>query len=998
MGWPDNGEMMTEHPGRSLTGLQIGHYQIRSLLGAGGMGEVYLADDTRLQRKVAIKFLPPESGKGANTRLLHEARAAARLDHPNICAIHEVGEAEGHSFIVMQYVEGETLATRMARKPLDMRAAVTVATQVAEALAEAHDHGLVHRDVKPQNIMLSARAQVKVLDFGLATVATPVDGEAETASLMAQTGVIAGTVPYMSPEQLRGEALDHRSDIFSFGSVLQEVLTGKRPFAGASVAETMSAILTREPPPLQHDRAAVPAELQRIVRKCLEKDVERRYQSAQDLVVDLRNLKRDTDADITRATIGEARHDNLPEQLTSFIGRSQEIAAVRRLLSSTRLLTLTGAGGCGKTRLALQVAAGLLDQFVDGVWVVDLAPLSEPDLIDQTMAAVLGVRDGPGRSLGDALADFLRQRDLLIVLDNCEHLISASAHLAETLLRAAPKLHLLATSREGLGILGETVWRVPSLSLPDPSQALSPEALQEYEAAHLFVDRAAAIEPTFAVTQANATTIAEVCHRLDGIPLALELAAARVKVLSVEQINVRLKDRFRLLTGGSRTAVARQRTLEATVDWSYDLLSERERLLLCRLSVFPAGWTLEVAEEVCSGDGIEQDDMLDLLSRLVDKSLVIVEDDATGDRRYRFLETVRQYGRERLLRSGEAERVRDLHLAFFFELVRRAEPELQKADQVAWLNRLQVEHDNLRAALEWCLAAPERGDTGLELAAALTWFWTKRGYFGEGRQWLERALAASGKTSAALRVKALIGLWHMTFFQGDYARTLALSEESLTLGRQADDLWTVAYSLFMQGCVIVQRGDVAQATRLAAEGQTAAIASGDLWIQAALLELHGFIALYEGHYDRAGQLFNDALELFRETGDKWGISRLLCDFGQLLVPQGHYAQAKVLGAEGIALSQELGDRREVAWYLEIFAAAAAAQGESGGAARLWGASDRLLESVASPLLPEAKLLRDRYFDSAKESLGEGPFQAALSEGRAMPLNQAVQYALEDSST
>jgi tetratricopeptide (TPR) repeat protein len=376
--------------------------------------------------------------------------------------------------------------------------------------------------------------------------------------------------------------------------------------------------------------------------------------------------------------------------------------------------------------------------------------------------------------------------------------------------------------------------------------------------------------------------------------------------------------------------------------------------------------------------------------------LIIVDAEAAGERRYRFLETVRQYGRERLLRSGDAERVRDRHLSFFSELVRRAELELQKADQVFWLNRLQREYDNVRSALDWCLAVPQRGDTGFQLAAALTWFWIKRGYFAEGRQWLERALAATERSSR-LRAKALNSLSCMAVFQADYNTTLARSDESIALGRKTGDLRTTAHSLFLQGVVAVQRGDLEQITRLALESQTAAIASEDLWVQAHPLELLGFVAVFEGHYDRAAQVFNDALELFRRSGDIWGISRMLTNLGQVSVLQGQNLRAKALAAEGIALSQELGDRREVALYLEIFAAADAGQGDIGRAARLWGASDRLLESVGSPLQPENALLRDRYFESAKASLGDNGFQAALSEGRAMSLREAIQHALEDQS-
>ena len=403
-----------------------------------------------------------------------------------------------------------------------------------------------------------------------------------------------GTVAYMSPEQASGQHTDHRTDLFSLGVVLYLMTTGRLPFSGSTDVQTLDLIRHAEPEAMARFNYEVPAELVRIIRKCLEKEVERRYQSARELLVDLRNLKRDSGPHAVRPAVEELRRHNLPEALTSFVGRDHELAEIERLLASTRLLTLTGAGGCGKTRLALQVAAALLPRFADGAWVVELAPLSEPSLVTQTVATVLGVREGSTRSLRDSVLEHLRHRHILLVLDNCEHLIDACAELAEALVRGASHLRILATSREGLGIAGETVWRVPSLSLPDSSRALSPEALLEFEAARLFVERATAVDPSFAVGQHHAATIAEICHRLDGIPLAIELAAARVNVLSVEQITSRLKDRFRLLTGGSRSSVARQRTLEATVDWSYDLLSETERACCARSRCFPAdgAWRL----------------------------------------------------------------------------------------------------------------------------------------------------------------------------------------------------------------------------------------------------------------------------------------------------------------------------------------------------------------------------------------------------------------------
>jgi len=982
-----------------LVGRTLSHYQVESLLGAGGMGEVYLARDPRLDRAVALKILPLDLAFDADRmqRFTREAKAASALNHPNVATIYDIGDSEALHFIVMEYVEGHTLAQKIAQRPLTVTEIVDVAVQVADALDAAHAKGITHRDIKPANLMLTRRGQVKVLDFGIAKTARGEESsgtEEMTTGAQTAVGLMIGSVPYMSPEQVLGHRVDHRSDLFSLGVTLYETATGRHPFAGATTTETMDRILHAQPEPIAGLNAAVPSELERITFKCLEKDLGHRYPSALDLLADLRHLQR-SDTSVARIPIGEHRRNNLPAQLTSFVGRRKEIDEIRRLFAKTRLLTLTGAGGCGKTRLALQVASELLDEFRDGVWLVDLSPLSEPNLIAHTVAAIVGVREGPGRSLDDVLAEYFRARHALLVVDNCEHLIAACAQLVEPLLRVAPDLHVLATSREGLGIPGETVWRVPSLPVPAQSDWLAADTLRQWDAVRFFADRAMAVTPAFSITDGNAATVADICRRLDGIPLAIELAAARLNVLSVDQISVRLNDRFRLLTGGSRTGVARQRTLEATVDWSYDLLSKTERRLLSRLSVFAGGWTLEAAEHVCSGIGGRKETMLDLLSHLVDKSLVIADDDGGGGRRYRLLETVRQYGRERVVRSGDAERVRDRHLIFFADLVRRAEPELQKADQVAWLNRLQLEHDNLRAALDWCLTAPERADRGLELTAALFWFWTKRGYLGEVRQWLERGLAAESRRSPALRAKALIELAHTVFLQGDYASSRVQSEESLSLAREAGDLWAVSWSLLMQAIVAIMVGDFERGAGLATESQSAARAIGDVRLQGEAVEVLAYTAQERGDHDSAGRLYEEALALLRPTGDKWILGIALTDLATFRVAEGLYAQAKVLLAEVIVLNEELANMVGIASGLDILAAAEAASGQCVRATQLWGASDGLFDSVGAASF--YKSIRDRYFDTARESLGDTAFQAALATGRAMSLKHAIQYALEDKS-
>jgi predicted ATPase/class 3 adenylate cyclase/DNA-binding SARP family transcriptional activator len=652
---------------------------------------------------------------------------------------------------------------------------------------------------------------------------------------------------------------------------------------------------------------------------------------------------------------------NLPVPLTSFVGREEQIAEVERLLPTTHLLTLTGAGGCGKTRLALQVAADLVEQYADGVWLVELAALSDPGLVRQTVASALGVREESGRPLAATLTDYLRSRSLLLVLDNCEHLLSACAGLAEELLRGCPGLRILATSREGLGIAGERTYRVPSLSLPDLARLPLEEkervaVVTQSEAVRLFTERAGFSQPGFRVEGENAAAVAQVCRQLDGIPLAIELAAARVKAMPVETIAERLDDRFRLLTGGSRTALPRQQTLRALIDWSYNLLAEPERVLLRRLSVFASGWTLEAAEAVCSnaecgmrnaelGEDapssiphsafciLHSDEVLDLLTQLVDKSLVLYEEQSR-EARYRMLETVRQYGRDRLLESGEAEVVRGRHRDWCLALAEQAEAGLWSAEQAGWLERLEVEHDNLRAALEWCQADPGGAEAGLRMAGAVWRFWSVRGYLAEGRSRLATALAQvapepPSREYQAARAKALDGAGFLEMNLGDYDSARSLYEESLAIGRELGDRRVIATALNSLGDAMRFLDD----PRSARTSYEDALAMGreldDKPSLAYSLTALGIMAAWHGggDYKVARALFEEGLVIKRQLNDKRGIAYSLDQMGKLARSQGDDPAARSLFEEGLTIWRELGDRRGIAGALDNLGRLACAQSD-----------------------------------------------------------------------
>jgi predicted ATPase/DNA-binding SARP family transcriptional activator/DNA-binding CsgD family transcriptional regulator len=740
---------------------------------------------------------------------------------------------------------------------------------------------------------------------------------------------------------------------------------------------------------------------------------------------------------------GVSKH-NLPAPRTSFVGREREMVEIKRMLATTRLLTLTGAGGSGKTRLALEVARDLVSIYPDGVWLVTLVELSEGDLVPQAVAAALQVPEHPGQPLTDTLVEALEAKESLLVMDNCEHLVEAAARLVDTLLDSCPHLGVLATSREPLGITGEVNWVVPLLSLPDKANEESIGhttigSLLRSEAVRLFVDRARLRLPDFQLTQQNASAVARVCQKLDGIPLAIELATARMGALAVEQVAQRLDVSLDVLTGASRSAVPRQQTLRATIDWSHKLLSEAERTFFRRLSVFAGGWTLEAAEAVCSGGGVEGNAVLDLLGGLFDKSLVVAGAPTGGAIRYRMLEPLRQYAREKLEEGAEVDEVKNRHATFFLAVAEEADPELAGPRQSAWVERLETEHDNMREALSWVLERGE-GEQALRLGAALGRFWHFRNDLGEGISWMVRVLAEGEPAASPARVKALEGIGWLTQYQGGFQRARAIYEEMLELSRELGDKGNVATALNSLGTVAAQSGDNEQARALLQENLEVIEELEEGSPATKLKRFHafnllGYLAINEdGDYAGGTTLWEQSLTLAREVGDIDRVGSTLANLGLPALLQRDYEKSKSLSKEALELAHELGSSDvefaptallglglaerglgeherargsfeealrmchdkgrtpQVIDVLEGMAGLAGALREAIRAAHLWGAAEAAREVAGLPLPPGERAMHEPYLAAARSRLGKAAWEEALAVGRSMSLEEAVEYA------
>jgi len=744
-------------------------------------------------------------------------------------------------------------------------------------------------------------------------------------------------------------------------------------------------------------------------------------------------VAQDLPADFPPLKSPDVSPNNLPVQLTSFIGRSREIGEVRQLLSRERLLTLVGPGGSGKTRLALQVAFEMIEHFPDGVFFVALAPITDPGLVASTIAQPLGITEIVGRSVVDSLKDYLQSKSLLLLLDNFEQVISAAPLIAELLL-VSSELKILVTSREGLRISGEHEYPVPPLELPDLTQLPSLESLSQYAAVELFIQRAQAVKPDFNITNDTASAVVEICSRLDGLPLAIELAAARIKLLPPPAMLARIEHRLEFLTGGARDLPARQQTLRNAITWSYDLLDENEQQLFRRLSVFVGGCTVDAVEAVAGHDPARLS-MLDQLGSLLDKSLLQEAGDTNNEPRFVMLETLREFGLEQLEASAEQETIRQRHANFFLALAEQAEASLESAEQVQWMNRMEQEHGNLRAALEWSKTAEGAAETCLRLAGTLGLFWEARGYFSEGRERLSAVLlmeTAQGRTAA--RAKLLARAAELAYRQSDYPATTSFAAESLAIYREVGDKQGIASALIKLGNAATEVGDYASASGFLEEALAvwreledkhgtaralislgwAALRPGDYHLANVRLEealaisreledtrsigfeLSGLgeVALRQGDYMRAKRLVEESLELRRQLGNKWGIGVSLGILGWVAMRQGDWNRAIARLGESLEVRREIGDKSGSAWCLERLAEVALAQGQAEKAVRLFAAGAALRASISSVIDPVDQPEVESKLSSLRAEIGEERFAATWDEGQALALEQAVAYALE----
>lgn len=1019
-------------------GQRLGRHEIRARLGTGGMGEVYRAFDTRLRREVAIKIVGRgvQRRTGALQRFEQEARAASALNHPNIVTVYDIGEESSSPYIVMELVEGASLR-QLLWGPWPVELLQHVAVQIADGLVAAHEQRIVHGDLKPENILLNRQGIAKILDFGLAQfriAAGPLSPlEIRPADRRSSQDALLGTPGYLSPEIVRGDPADERADQFSLGAVLYEMATGTEAFHGKTSLETLELTLRFDPRPLEEARSDLPPAFARAVMRCLRKEPAGRHASTRELLEELQVARRRT-APLARAAPA-LRPAALPAQRTRLIGRARELQEIDRLVSEgkVRLLTFTGPGGIGKTRLALEAAQVVSRRFGGGVFFVPLAAIRDAALVATAIAQGMGGIVTAARPALASIIGYVRGTGAptLLVLDNFEQVLDA-APVVSDLLAACPDLTVWATSREVLHLYGEHRFPVSTLELPARDRPPPPERMAEVPAVALFVERARAASPGFACTAENAAAVAELCRGLDGLPLALELAAAHARVLSPGAMLGRLEDRLRLLTGGARDLPGRQQALRRTIDWSHQLLDATEQAIFRRLAVFAGGFTLEAAQAVADPHGTLGRSVEEGVGALLNKSLLQTREPLDGERRFVMLETLRDYALEKLAERDEAEAACRAHAAYCLVLAEEGAAALGSGEHPAWLARFDVEHDNFRAALDW-LTRTANAEWGLRLAFALFHFWERGEHLAEGHRRLVALLALDGaERFPAARARALFAAGVLASDRLELEEGIELHSKALRIYRELGDRWGVAVVLVALGNQSVVRGDHERARSYLEEslevwqqlGENAGFARslsnlafvarsqarlgesralyqraasmfdrlGDALSRAWAIDHEGDVARDQGELDAAESLYGAALATFRSLEDAWGIGSCLADLGAIARQRGHYSAAGRLYGESLASFVGLGHRRGIARQIESLACLAADQGEGERGFRLAAAAAVLRERVGAPASPAVQAELGRCLGAMQRLLGPERARSAWREGAAMSLEEATRLA------
>lgn len=1006
---------------------RLGRYEIRSQIGAGGMGDVYVATDTLLGRDVAIKVFPAEFGQEAErlARFVREAKAASALNHPNILTVFDVGKKSGMYFIVTELVEGVTLRECVRRDKPSLAELADAIRQSALALSAAHRAGIVHRDIKPENLMRRPDGLVKVLDFGIAKMIATADGNGEAVDNIPLTkaGALVGTVRYMSPEQASSEPVDGRTDIWSLGVVLYELASGQPPFNKGSMIATVVDITTNEPPLLSSLIPDSPEVLNKVVNRALRKEPSERFQTAAEMAEALQEAVRDLgwsgDVMVTafprmeRATVAgtlimpatsvsntgavatgpaEAPNNLKPSRL-KLIGRSQELAEVTGALRSPdgeRLLTLTGPGGTGKTRLAVEAARELHrdGDFPDGVFAVDLSLISEPALIGRAIARTLGMAEAAAASPESALRRELSEKRLLLLLDNFEHLLEG-ATIVSDLLSAAPGLKVLATSRAPLRLSQEREYPVEPLEVPGPTSLPPHEELAENPAVALFVERARQAKPAFALTAENARAVVEVCRKLEGLPLALELAAARVKLLTPRAMLDRLDDQLNLLTGGARDLPGRQQTMRSAVAWSYDLLEECDRAVLRRLAVFVGGCTLAAAEAVC---GLSGEDVLDALGSLVDNSLVKQREQDDGEARFTMLEVVREYANQMLEMSGEAREVQVAFAHYFKQMAKEADTDIRIGNQVVAVRRLIREQENIKSALGVLLKMDPQ--EGAAFVGSVQSYWSAQGYSSsERREWLLKALS-TGDLPPTLRARLLNGLTRCEVRLGRPESAVRYGREAVEAARASDDLDVRGMALGGYGHALSVAGDLNGAKEAFMESAEVARERDSPHSLSVALGSLGEVMRILGDLKSASEYYEQAIDAVGRDSRSNPTGIIFANLGGVSLEQGDHASAAGYYRQSLAIFAELENMLWASVSLNGMAAVALDAGELEKTAMLAGAAEAICETGGSRLEPWEQTLRDRYVAELRSKLDSETLERQWSRGQSMTLKEAAAVALD----